>query len=931
VLIDRYQNIWITTLNKGLLLWKKDGNILINYSHSETNRNSISDNNARTIYEDSSGMLWIGTKNGLDLFTNAGAGPHSAIFLHFRNNSSNMASISEGTVLSIAEDNKHNLWVGTENGGLNVLNLSNKKNIPNNFRHFKNIPGQETSISNNSIYSLSPDRQGNLWIGTFGNGISILYSIAEKFQVYKSNPYRNSVSNDHVNTFCQDDNYIWIGTEDGLNRFDPRTNIFEVFKHQPSNPSSISSNAIWSILKDRKGNLWIGTWAGGLNKFNYRNQTFSKYYALQNGLSSNNIFALTEGDSGNIWIGTLGGGLNKFNPVTNTFIIYNNSNSCINGDYIEAIVKSKTGDLWFENSNPSGQFLVHFEISNSHFELYANNQHDSNSLSSAKINAIFEDSRNNLWIGTDDGLNRFDRNTKIFSCFRQDDGLPDNSIRSILEDNHGNLWLGTNKGLSKFIHAVNLPQVPIFKNYTVDDGLQGNEFISRSCLKDKKGKLYFGGINGFNAFYPDSISENHYIPDIVITDFYLYNQLVSIGKEDSPLKQSITTSKEIIINHKQTVFTFKFAALSYIIPEKNQYMYMMEGFDKHWNNVGNKREATYTNLNPGSYIFHVKGSNNDGVWNETGVSLRIKILPPLWKTVWFKIALILFTISALFGFMLIRFNVLRKQKAYLEALVIERTSEIEEKNRTLIDQTEELKATNEKLNILNATKDKFFSIIAHDLKNPFGSLMGFLELLVQNYNKYDETKRITFINLIFTSSKSIYKLLENLLQWARSQTSTIEFQPVDFYLNDVINSNILLVENMLNEKGLSVKVDMPVNMRVFGDKNMINTVFRNILANAIKFSENSQITVSTIQSDGYAQINITDSGIGMDANQMENIFSIGGSKSDIGTRGETGTGLGLILCKEFIEKNNGTIVVESEKGIGTSFSFTIPLIKPTLA
>jgi PAS domain S-box-containing protein len=637
VIVDRRNNIWIGTRD-GLNLYDKEKNSFINYYHDNNNSSSLMSNDIRSILEDKTGRLWIGTDIGLDVFTNAQDRPRKGTFVHYQNNVNDQNSISLGAVLSLLEDDKQNLWIGIENGGLDIFKLDTSKKGANSFIHFKNDPNNSTSLSNNSIYSLYKDKQQNIWIGTFGNGINIMNSVEDKFIHVLSEPgNKNSLINKQVNTFLEDNDFLWIGTEGGLDRYNKKDDTFTHFIHNPLDKKSIGSNAVWALCKDKLGNLWIGTWDGGLNKFDYKTETFEHYYhdpGDTSSLGSNNIFAIHEDRDGNLWIGTMGGGLNIFDRKKKIFIRYDNTNSGIYSNYVSSIVETKNGDLWLANAVS----FERFDRVTKKFEHFMHSANDSTSLSSNKATSNFEDSKGNIWMGTDAGLDLYRKSINGFKHYRKEDGLPDNSINSILEDNRGNLWLGTNKGLAEFIDAVNIPTMPKFRNFTYEDGLQSNGFNRRSCLKGAGGVMYFGGTNGFNVLNPDRITKNTYIPPIVITDFQIFNKPVSIG--DKGLKKD-KGGEELVLTSKQSVFSFDFASLNYISSAKNEYAYKMEGFDEDWNYIGTKHTVTYTNLDPGKYVFRVKGSNNDGVWNEEGVALPIVITPPFWLSLWFRMLLVI--------------------------------------------------------------------------------------------------------------------------------------------------------------------------------------------------------------------------------------------------------------------------------------------------
>lgn len=622
IVVDSKNNVWIGT-NNGLFLYDKQNNSFVHYAHDDAASSSLANSGIYSILEDNAGRLWIGTEAGLDLFTNAQDRPQKGIFEHYKNDSKDESSISKGTIQSLLEDDGHNLWIGTENGGLDMIDLNNFQNKVNTFIHFKNDPSLGTSLSNNSIYSLCKDEQGNIWIGTYGDGINRINLLEDKFIHLKSElNNKRSLNNSQVNTFLEEEDYLWIGTEGGLNRYNKKEDTFTHFVYNPSDKNSIGSNAVCALCKDKLGNLWVGTWAGGLNRFDYKTETFEHYYndpKDTTSLGSNNIFAILEDSKGTLWIGTMGDGLNKFDRTKKIFTRYNTSNSGILTDFVSAIIEAENGDLWLADETA----VERFDQGTNHFEHFKNTANDSTSLSSKKVISLFKDSKANIWIGTDAGLNLFNKSTKRFTCYRTENGLPDNSINSIAEDDHGNLWLGTNKGISKFNDAVNIPAKPEFNNYTHEDGLQGNGFGRRSSCKGSDGLMYFGGSNGFNIFDPDNVPRNSYIPPIVITGFKVFHKPVNIGERGLGNK----VEEDLVLSDTQSVISIDFSALNYIAPSKNQYAYKMEGFDKDWYYVGTEHTTTYTNLSPGKYVFRVKGSNNEGVWNEEGVALPIVVKP----------------------------------------------------------------------------------------------------------------------------------------------------------------------------------------------------------------------------------------------------------------------------------------------------------------
>ncbi len=745
LLIDSKNNFWIAT-GYGLHLFDRSKKKFINFLHDEHNPNSIASNDVRKIIEDPYGRLWIGTSAGLDVLIYQNEEAQKAIFYHYKNKPDNPNSLPQQTILDLLI-NQNNLWIGIENGGIAILPLT--KELPENrFILYKSEQHRKYSLSNNSIYCFFKDKQDILWIGTFGNGINLVTPQSMNFLHILSEPgVSNSLSNNQVNTFLDDGNDIWIGTEGGLNRYNKKTKTFSYFTHNPLDPTSIGSNAVWALYKDKEGNLWIGTWSGGLNRFNYRTQTFERF--LHNPLNphsigSNNVFSILEDSEGTLWIGTMGDGLNVLDRKTKTFKHYNTSNSGIYTNFVQAIVESKVEPaLWLVNNTA----VARFDKIKKEFKIYTSNPSVKNSLSSNKIVSIYEDSKGNLWCGTALGLNLLNREKDNFIIYTTKDGLPHNSVNSIIEDDLGNIWLGTNKGLVKFINAVNTPLEPRFKHYTLEDGLQSNSFGRRSAYRAPDGLLYFGGTNGFNIIDPSNLVENHYIPPIVITDVFVMNKPFPIGTKGFRFKPN--TQDELVFSYKQTVLTFHFAALNYIAPQKNEYSYKLEGFDNDWIFIGNNRSVTYTNLDPGEYILRIKGSNNDGKWNEQGTALRIVIQPPFWKTWWFRSLAGLSMVCIAYLFYRHRL----RQRAIAEQLKLDAIIAQERKMlRTLIDNIPEkiyVKDRNGKYIIGNKTLITFLG-----MENE-ASLIGktdqeiFKPQFASLLNQYD--------NIILKESKSIFE------------------------------------------------------------------------------------------------------------------------------------------------------------------------------
>jgi signal transduction histidine kinase len=450
------------------------------------------------------------------------------------------------------------------------------------------------------------------------------------------------------------------------------------------------------------------------------------------------------------------------------------------------------------------------------------------------------------------------------------------------------------------------PDIQSVKNYSKEDGLQGDQFYQQSFLRTREGELYFGGYSGLNSFFPDSLKDNDFIPPVYITDFQIFNKPVVYAVPGAQFQTQISEAKEIKLNWDQTVFSFSFAAINYVHPKKNQYSYIMEGFEKDWNFTdASRRYVTYTNLDPGDYTFRVRASNNDGVWNNTGTSLKIIILPPWWKTLWFKILVLSSIVFIVITVFRSRVRQLKNQKILLEKSVAIKTAE---------------------LNELNASKDKFFSIIAHDLKNPFNTIIGFSEMMKESIRLNDSATFYEYTVMINTSAVQTLRLLENLLEWANSQRRKITFTPVSVNIGELVKDEFVMVDEMATGKSIDLKNYVNDSLTIIADKNMLRTILRNLITNAVKFThKNGRVKVNAISSDDHVEISVSDNGIGMSQETISKLFRIDANLSTRGTENEKGTGLGLFLCKDFVEKHNGKIWVESEEGKGSTFKILLPL------
>ena len=629
LLADKQGVLWVGT-NNGLFKVIKEGGkktfSVIKHINDPNNRNSISHNTVRSIYEDTKGDIWIGTDYGLNKISSSERDKKIPHFYRYFHSPSDKKSINHNEIYAISEDASGLIWIGTNGGGINIYDR--KKDY---FVTYKHDPLDLRSLSTNEIRSLYSDRSGIMWIGTYGGGINKVSRGTGQFYHYKHRPNDpNSLSHSIIWSFYQDDDSIlWIGTHNGLNRLDRKTNTFRFYEHIAGR-NSLNNNVVRVIAPINGGKFLIGTNGGGIDEFDPKTGLFKNWSNDQtnpNSLIHNEIRSIYQDRDGIVWIGTYGRGVEKFDPATGSFKHFFNipdDTTSISQDYVRVIVEDNDGYLWM---GTEGGGLNKFDKKKEQFIRYRSIPSNLKSLSSDYIFSIYINDSGLLWLGTyGGGLNKFNPNTGECKSYTVNDGLPSNSIYGMLKDDSGYFWLSTNNGLSRFN-----PISEKFKNFNIKDGLQNNEFNGGSFYETDSGELLFGGINGFNAFYPENIKDNTYIPPIILTSFKKFNEEINFSKP-------LTSIEEIELSYSDNVFSLEFAALDYSSPEKNRYAYKLKGIDKDWVFVNSdKRFAAYTTLSPGEYTFYVKGSNSDGVWNEEGIKLLINVVPPFWQRLWFII------------------------------------------------------------------------------------------------------------------------------------------------------------------------------------------------------------------------------------------------------------------------------------------------------
>jgi len=793
-------------------------------------------------------------------------------------------------IRSIFPYSRTQLWVGGDNG-LYLFDLNKEK-----FTRLDE-PLNPKSLSDQSVYDITRDSEGGMWVSTYFGGVNYLPKNLKPFEQYFPSFQTGSISGKAISEFCEDnDGNIWIATEDGgLNYLNTKTQKAQTYK--PLNAkNSISYHNIHSLLIDNN-KLWIGTFSRGIDIFDLKSKTFKNYQHRRDDSKSvcdNAIYALFKDSHGTIFVGT-GWGLSKYDRATETFSIVDEIGPMA---HIFNILEDSRGYLWVATYN-SGVFRLNYKTKK--WNHYTHNQNDSRSVSGNSVISLFEDVRHIVWFGTEGGgLCSFDYKSEKFTAFDPDNKLlPNPVIYGIEQDEFENFWISSNAGLIR-INPYTKKNRMIF---TKADGLQSNQFNFRSSLRARDGKMYFGGINGFNTFYPKDFTQNQFIPSIRITEFRLFNKPVNVTDEDSPLKAPIYDSKKITLKYNQNTFSLSFIALSFQAPEKNQYTYIMEGVDKNWNvTEKDNNSAYYTNLPPGEYTFRVKGSNNDGLWNKNEAVIVIRILPPFWKSGFAYFLYLIIILGSLFW--LYKNWTLRQSKLHNER--IKRYREKQEKESYL-------------------SKINFFTNLSHEIRTPLTLIKLPLERIINSGDGTEKTKG--FLNTIDKNTDYLLNLINQLLDFRKTEEVEFQLHINTCNLSELMRDLYARFRQSAEIKNLDLQLRLPdqdVNLGV--DREAFNKMVSNLMSNSFKYAA-SKVVMELLQDEHNFEVRISDDGNGITEQERKKIFEPF-YQSD---NSKAGTGIGLALTKALAEKHNGTLKYENSTTGGSIFIISIPITNNLLS
>lgn len=928
-------NIWIAT-GGGVFRYDPGNERLERFVHQEGNANSLSLNFVRQLLIDDAGNIWIGTSwKGIDVYD-----PETKTFKHYRA-TGEKGSLSSNFITDLCKDQEGNIWIGTEKGGLNFWNKhtqtfktykhSDTNSVSDNIIHdiYQPSPGRlyigtekgldildlhsgkftnynyqandPYSLSDNAVYTIYQDRSGGVWLGTYFGGVNYFHPRHTNFELYYPTGGKNSISGKAVSAMLQaDSTHIWIGTEDGgLNYFNTWT---KTFKHYPFKPNQeeLSYHNIHTLIKTRSGDIWIGTFTGGINVYDPQTGKVKVYkFGSNNGASSysNMIYDICQDKKGMIWIGTVGG-LFRYDPEKEQFFDVNKMN--LDKTWIYDIYEDADKTLWFGTYN-RGLYKKDFKTGKWHHYTISAKQ---DSFRSEKIICIKEAGDHKVWLGTDGGgLYLFNDKTGKNISFKDQYGLHADIVYGILQDDDNHLWLSTNNGLFDFD-----PLNKSSRHYTQWDHLQGKQFNYKSYFKTTDGKFYFGGVNGLNAFYPDSIRQFKAGTEITFTNFQLFNKNVPLQAEKSPLHKTITYTHHLTLSHKQSMFSLEYAALNYIAPHKTHYAYKMEGYDQDWNYVDGQRKATYTNLPAGDYVFKVKATDNNGNWVARPAEIALTIRPPFYQTTLAYIIYILVILTAIWFFRKMEIEKMRKR------------------NRIKMEREQ-----NRKEHEFYKQKIDFFTSMAHEIRTPLSLIIAPLEKLIRtNHWKPEVKEQLTIMD---ENSNRLLSLTNQLLDFRRMESDVYKIHPEKIEVVSLVHNLFSRFSSISYQKGIQFSISEKINrLEVKADPEALTKILSNLLINAFKFTRTRvEICINkpfTKDKHSFFSISVEDDGIGIPEEDIQHVFEkfyqVSSGTHEYSNLG--GNGIGLALAKTLAEKHQGSLSVKSEQNVRTVFTVNIPFV-----
>lgn len=926
---DRDGKLWVGT-RQGLDRFDPSSNTFQHFRHDPDNAGTLSSNSITALYQDSHGVIWVGTQRGLNIFDPLNqsfslfsydqqpgfydsslsvrdlvedadlalwVGTDDGLYRfnqqsgarHYQNNPQDEASLSDNRVWKLLVDSKQQLWVATDHGGLNLYQRAEDA-----FQRYQHDPYDSSSLASDQVREIFEDSAGDYWVALFPSGVDYADHTASIFTVYTHAPEDfDSISHDAILSVAEGpERKVWVGTEGGLNLFDPATGGFSQFRHQPGDKNSLGANAVLAITRDRDGRYWFGTWSGGLNLYQPKTGTFKRFMpdpTDPNSVSSAYIWSLLGDSKGRLWIGTEAGDLDLYDPSKGTFAHFTpdlKNPRALSGGFMRTIIEDRDGVIWIATL----QGLNRFNEADQTFTRYQHQPGDPGSIPHNSVATVFEDSQGRLWVGTESGLALLvDRDKGRFRTYSTDQGLPNGSIMGLREDAQGYLWINTLAGLSRFD-----PATERFTNYNRLNGLAGNIMNRPAIYFSPQGDMYVGSTKGLTRFRPDEVRDNPLVPPMVFTSFRVFNQEVALGP-DSLLEKNIQYTDQLVLDYKTSMFSLHFAALSYRNSAANQYAYRLQGFDDQWINAGRNHSATYTNLNPGDYVFTVKGSNNNGIWNEAGRSIRITVLPPPWRTWWAYGIYLLAVLGIIYAF-------------------------VQSQRRKVEFQKQKVAH----LRAIDKLKDEFLANTSHELRTPLNGIIGLTESLIDDPSAEMSEKVRNYLKMIAGSGRRLSNLINDILDFSKIKNHGMELRLAPTNFANVCDAVCIMSQPLADKKAIRLINDLPDDMPpVMADEDRLQQILYNLIGNAIKFTFTGHVKIFAKWDDEWVTVFVEDTGIGIPESDLGSIFDSFTQARGDAAREFEGTGLGLAVAKNLIELHGGAISVHSELNKGSTFRFTL--------
>jgi signal transduction histidine kinase/ligand-binding sensor domain-containing protein/CheY-like chemotaxis protein len=885
----------------------------------------------QTLLLDKEQNLWVGTHAGMErwkLPPGVAAEPE-------RVRLGDAEGLPSGTVMSAYQDAEGIVWVGMRTEGLFRWRAGEGR-----FVRYRHQVSDSHSLADNYVSSLFRDRAGTLWVGTWYNGASRVDLSSGGFARLVRDPDQpQSLSDNKVRTIVDaGGGKIWIGNNAGLNLYDPVTGANQNFTHRSGGTTSDENvTALWRA----GGVLWVG-YRNGVRRFDIARGQFGELLLTRGDPETDTVRYLYGDRAGMLWVATRFG-LHQMDPATGKLRTFRHDPAdagTLADNTVRPVLEDGQGNLWIGTFN--GLDLL--DRKTGRFTHYRHNQQDPASLSHDEVHYLYEARDGAIWVGTASGLNRMERkaNGEVrFRRYLRKDGLADDSIAAILGDKLGQLWLSTNTGISRLDLASGT-----VRNYTGADGTIEGAYFDGSAMEAPDNTLYFGGFNGITAFDPVEIRENSIVPTVAITDFQVFNKTLRPGLASDGgtlLRHAIEYTDKITLGQHDAVFSFEFSALHYAAPQRNRFAYQLEGFDKDWviTDAG-KRFATYTNLDPGHYTFRVKAANKDGIWTGQPAALEVTIMPPFWKSWWFRTIIGLLALGGGFGLYRARAQVQRSLRSRLEHQVNLRTSEVEQKNRLLQQQKQELEQRDERLSQAkqkaeDATRQKseFLANMSHEMRTPLAGVIGMLGFALRDELLQESTREQ--IERGQANAQSLLSIINDLLDFSKIEAGKLTIENIDFALASTVENVVSLFEEQAAAHSVGFRVEFGAELPPFvvGDPTRLRQVLVNLVGNAFKFTQRGHVTLrverigdkSGAGAEGCNMIrfSVHDTGIGIPEDELPRLFEKFEQADATTTRRYGGTGLGLAICRQLVELMNGDIEAVSQPGKGSVFTFTLPL------